>query len=231
MQGHLYRYPHPLDASKFIYCGQGAKRDTDHRSGKSSFGRRFAKTFPSIALPQPIRETVEVVDQAHLNALETAWMVVYNTWHKHSTEAMNLLFCSTGYKRLIDFVSPETRRRNGLKVGRAAVESGQLMSMRSQLTKEQKQKASSAAARKCKERQIGIFALTKELQSEFGRRAGQKNVESGWAATLGKQNVESGQIAALGRTGVGGRTGNCFRWNIRRNKPCVCGRHKQEVAA
>jgi hypothetical protein len=60
--GTLYRYPHPLDPTRFIYVGQGAKRDVDHRRGSKEFGKRFKKKFPGIELPQPIREQVEVKD-------------------------------------------------------------------------------------------------------------------------------------------------------------------------
>lgn len=81
MIGHLYRYPHPNDSTRFIYVGQGAKRDKLHRQGVGSFGRRFRKLFPDIELPQPVREDVEVQNQLELNELETVWMFHYHTWH------------------------------------------------------------------------------------------------------------------------------------------------------
>ena len=90
MIGHLYRYPHPYDATKFIYCGQGEKRHNVHRSGVSSFGRRFKKLFPGIELPQPIREVVDVQDQLELNELETIWMFRYHTWR--GLGGMNIVF-------------------------------------------------------------------------------------------------------------------------------------------
>jgi hypothetical protein len=56
MIGTLYRYQHPHDSARFVYVGQGGNRDRQHRSGKSSFGRRFKKQFPDAVLPQPIKE-------------------------------------------------------------------------------------------------------------------------------------------------------------------------------
>jgi hypothetical protein len=81
MIGHLYRYPHPDDFTRFIYCGQGAERDQEHRSGKSSFGRRFKHRFPDVVLPQPIIETVEAQNQTELSEFETIWIFQYHTWH------------------------------------------------------------------------------------------------------------------------------------------------------
>src|ERR1700676_2921460 len=91
MIGILYRYPHPHSANKFLYCGQGEKRDKFHRKGISSFGRRFKLRFPDTELPQPIREEVQVSDQYELNELETIWMFQYHTWH-HYPDGMNLAF-------------------------------------------------------------------------------------------------------------------------------------------
>jgi hypothetical protein len=81
MIGHLYRYPHPNDPARFLYVGQGRKRDRNHRSGKSSFGRRFKRDFPNVDLSQPIREEFEVGDHIELNELETIWMFRYHTWY------------------------------------------------------------------------------------------------------------------------------------------------------
>jgi len=81
MIGHLYRYPHPMNPEKFLYVGQGPKRDRSHRSGRSAFGKRFRKQFPGIELPQPIREAVEVDSQLELNGLETVHMFQYHTWY------------------------------------------------------------------------------------------------------------------------------------------------------
>jgi hypothetical protein len=81
MIGHLYRYPHPNDLTKFIYVGQGLKRDRSHRIGQGSFGRRFRDKFPGVELPQPVREIVEVENRLELNGLETIHMFQYRTWH------------------------------------------------------------------------------------------------------------------------------------------------------
>lgn len=143
MIGHLYRYPHPYDSTRFIYVGQGAKRDWFHRSGGSSFGRRFKRDFPNTALPQPVREQVEVQNQIDLNELETIWMFQYHTWRGYPN-GMNLRFPgSTDYvdlgllgglsnkesghwariSKLVDHVA------NGKKSGTKAVISGQIISL------------------------------------------------------------------------------------------------------
>jgi len=89
VQGHLYRYPHPEDETRFIYVGQGAKRDKHHRRGISSFGRRFKKRFPDLELPQPIREVVEVANHLELNELEIVAMFQFRTWYGYEG-GMNL---------------------------------------------------------------------------------------------------------------------------------------------
>ncbi len=119
MIGHLYRYPSPIDSAKFIYVGQGRRRDPEHRRGGSSFGRRFKKLFPNIELPQPTREQVEVQDIVELNELETIWMFKFHTWLGYAG-GMNLRFPGdTDYKNLMTL---EQRIENGRK----ATESGQL---------------------------------------------------------------------------------------------------------
>ena len=90
MIGTLYRYPHPYDPDKFIYVGQGPKRDSSHRSGRSSFGRRFKRDFPGVELLQPIRERVEVSTQSELNEEETIWIFRYHTWRGY-VDGMNLV--------------------------------------------------------------------------------------------------------------------------------------------
>src|ERR1700676_2374815 len=113
MIGHLYRYPHPYDATRFIYCGQGAKRDVVHRRGTEGFGRRFKKAFLDVELPQPIREEVEVKDYLELNELETIWMFQYHTWRGYEG-GMNLTFPgSDDYKRLWLLQPIEARKANG----------------------------------------------------------------------------------------------------------------------
>lgn len=139
MVGHLYRYPHPLDSSKFIYVGQGAKRDQEHRSGKSSFGRRFKRDFPDYQLPQPVCVMIEVENQLELSEHETIWIFQYHTWH--GMGGMNLRlpedknWKSTGrmggenqqrkYKVLGGFNQKrEDKVRGGISSGRIAAESG-----------------------------------------------------------------------------------------------------------
>jgi hypothetical protein len=66
-----------------------------------------------------------------------------------------------------------------------------------------------------------------EHQAKAGRVGGR---------IAGRIAVESGQLARvrsgfIERAAEHGRIGSCFYWNIRRNKSCVCGNHKQETAA
>jgi nitrogen fixation protein len=91
MIGHLYRYPHPTEEGKFLYVGQGAKRDALHRRGASSFGRRFKRDFPNAELSQPVREELFVENQMDLNELETIWMFRFHTWCGYK-DGMNLTF-------------------------------------------------------------------------------------------------------------------------------------------
>jgi len=130
MIGHLYRYPHPFDPTRFIYVGQGSKRDKDHRVGRSSFGRRFKNKFTGVELPQPIREEIEVQNWIELNELETIWMFQYHTWRFYK-DGMNLsLPGSQDYKNTRALVPLEALQRGGSKggkiSGRANVENGHL---------------------------------------------------------------------------------------------------------
>jgi hypothetical protein len=212
--GTLYRYPHPHDANKFIYCGQGANRDKDHRCGKSSFGRRFKRDFPKVELPQPIREQVEVVDQEHLNSMETAWMVLYNTLR--SFGGMNLLLPGSADYEVLGKVGGSITAE--LRVGIHG------------LIKEQRAKNSGKggriSGRANKENRTGIFAP--EMFGVGGRKGGRKNVENGHLASIsakggrkggrisGRKAVENGHLASI----------RCLRWNVRRGKSCICGTHK-----
>lgn len=87
---------------------------------------------------------------------------------------------------------------------------------------------------------LGGLAVSHETHVKAGRT----NKESGQMAALGRKygkiqglkNVESGHLAKIGAAAgrIGGRKNaesgqihkaRCSRWNIRRNKPCVCGQH------
>ena len=210
MLGTLYRYPHPYDPTKFLYVGQGANRDKEHRQGKSSFGRRFKKNFPDVELPHPVSEEVEVIDGQHLNSMETAWMVLYHTLLREG--GMNLLLPgSTDYKNL------------GHIGGRWAVESGHLAKLR---TSEHQAKAGRAgghiggriAGRKNIESghlaRMWELPQTKAARSANGRIQGRKAVESGQLDRIrelpqtkaaqrancriqGRKAFESGQLASI----------------------------------
>ncbi len=123
MIGYLYRYPHPHDSTRFIYVGQGAKRDQAHRSGKSSFGKRFKKLFPNAELPCPVREQAEVKNWLELNEEETIWMFRYHTWRGYQ-DGMNLIFPgSTDYK-IMGKIGGPTAGSNAKKFGLGFFASG-----------------------------------------------------------------------------------------------------------
>jgi hypothetical protein len=222
--GHLYRYPHPRDASKFIYSGQGEKRDVEHRSARTSFGRRFRKQFPGVELSQPIREVVEVENQLELNELETIWMFRYHIWYGYEG-GMNLIFPGGLDYKSIGQIGGRTgghiggrrtfengtglfamtlkqksvaSREGGRISGRKNVESGQLDHIRNL---PQTRTARAANGHKMKARGRGIFGFSHDQRVETARVAG---------CIGGRRNVESGQLASV-RTSEscsrGGQTG------------------------
>lgn len=218
MIGTLYRYPHPYDSSKFLYVGQGPKRDKQHRLGKEGFGKRFKKSFPGVELPQPIREQVEVRDYLELNELETIWMFQYHTWRGYDG-GMNLTFPGSddykysskmGGKRTHE-LHPELSTKNGYLYGplggRIAVESGQLDKCR---TFEHQQKAGRVGGRKSSDWR----KLNPEKARQIWRQGGliqgpiqaRKNVESGWIQALGRANAESGLLIRASH----------IRWHVNR---------------
>lgn len=175
MIGHLYRYPHPLDSTRFIYVGQGAKRDQAHRSGKSSFGRRFKEKFLGVELPQPIREEFEVQNWIELNELETIWMFRYHTWRGYQ-DGMNL-----------QIPGAEDYRSISKFGGQSAVESGQLEKARNYPNR--------------KERWAEILQSTdvKESRKRNGLKQGRINVESGHWDKISKL---SDRISAAKKAGA-----------------------------
>jgi hypothetical protein len=216
--GTLYRYPHPLDAMKFIYVGQGAKRDRAHRRGKEGFGRRFKKEFPNTELPQPIRGEVEVIDNIHLNHLETAWMIVYRTWFG-LTSGMNLRMpSSSDYKNLATLAGMVTHAKGvGIFAPEHLGKAGRALG--------------SALGRRLKREKRGIFApdmlgrggrktaengqlartrelpQTKEGQRRAGRMAGHRTKENGTGIFAMTHEEKSAAGRAGGRKGglIGGR--------------------------
>ena len=98
--GVLYRYPHPHVAGKYLYVGQGSKRDGEHRIGRSSFGRRFYQQFPDTEMPQPEYWAVSVSSKLELNEEETIAMFENHTWCGYEG-GMNLsLPCSADYESM-----------------------------------------------------------------------------------------------------------------------------------
>jgi len=274
--GVLYRYPHPDDVSRFIYCGQGARRDRDHRSAKSSFGRRFQKKFPGVELPQPIREVVEVVDQVHLNHLETAWMILYKTLHIFE-DGMNLLLPgSTDYQNIgvmgglvsgpaskrgkiaIFGMTQQDRRAASLKAFETNTKNKSgLFGRTSDQISEDARKGGNVggpiAGRRHRDNKTGVcgrspekraadgskglralIAMNPEHQKAAGRRGGrmqphEAKVRGGRLGGLAgsyEDKVRAGRISGQKAVASGQlASALCRRWNINRNKPCVCGQH------
>lgn len=195
MIGHLYRYPHPFDPTKFIYVGQGAKRDRGHRSGESSFGRKFKRDFPTCELPQPIREEFEVETQIELNELETIWMFRFHTWRRAYGGYNIVLPGSQDYKKFGKLGGEENVQNGwaselGKQSGLKAIQSGQIFAL-----------AESGiggriggitVGNRHKKNKTGIFGLSKKQKSEAARKGG-----SIGGLKAGKIAVESGQLASL----------------------------------
>lgn len=219
MIGTLYRYPHPHDPTRFVYVGQGAKRDKDHRRGHKEFGKRFKKRFPDTELPQPIREEVEVKDHLELNELETIWMFRYHTWRGYD-DGMNYIFPGSADYKLLG-------KLGGSIGGKKSAERGHMARM----TNLPQTKAAQSAVGKIfghvqglKNVENGHFARIKELpqtkkaMSANGRAQGRKNVISGHLLMIGRAQGPKNAPNAL-------RT-CCLRWSVRRGKPCICGWHE-----
>jgi hypothetical protein len=229
MIGTLYRYPHPYDPARFVYVGQGPNRDKNHRSGKLDFGLRFKNRFPDVELPQPIKEQIEVSSQLELNEEETIWMFRYHTWRGYP-DGMNLTFPGSHDYKVMGVLGGSAYR----KFGHPGNKNAHL-----NLTFEARSKGA--------KRRNEIYA---EFAVEIGRRSGQKNVESGHIQALGRKQgrklVETGVLASYRtpehqaeacrarnaihgnpQTKEGSLKGACGFWNIKRNKPCTCGMHKE----
>jgi hypothetical protein len=213
---HLYRYPHPFIRDKWLYVGQGPGRDKVHRAANSSFDRRFRKLFSDTPLPKPIRWTEPVVNHLEANETETMAMLKYHTWHGYPG-GMNLTLSGS-----IDYGNA------GIIGGNKALESGQIASL------------GRIQGRKNVENGHLALITRKENQSKGGKTQGQKNLESGHLAIIasqggkvggkvaGRKNVESGHLAAIRNEenqSKGAKICCCLRWNIRRGRPCTCGKH------
>jgi hypothetical protein len=177
MIGHLYRYPYPLDLTKFIYVGQGKHRDRSHRLGGTSFGRKFKADFPCVELTEPIRQEIEVCDQMELNELETIWIFRYHTWRSAWETGYNIVLPGLQDYINLGYISSETHRIRGIGIYG--------------LTQEQHREAG---------------RLTQKLHPEIMRANGLKAVESGQLLAAAKKggliqgpingrlNVENGHL-------------------------------------
>ena len=217
--GTLYRYPHPTEAGRFLYVGQGAKRDKHHRSGESSFGRRFKRDFPNVELLQPIKEEFGIIDQAHLNVMETCWMFQYKTWFKDG--GYNLCMPgSSDYKNMGEIGGPIGGRTNtesghiqtlGHKQGQANVRSGHLVRiLRLPQTKIAQRVNGLKIGNDYKKRGVGVCGRTLEQLREQARKATATHKRNGTGLyntkikimgglAAGKLAVDTGRIQALGR--------------------------------
>lgn len=177
MIGHLYRYPHPHDPTRFIYVGQGARRDAEHRAGRTSFGRRFSLRYPDVSLPFPVKEEIEISNQFELNEIETIWMFQYHTW-KGYEDGMNLTF-------------PGAKDYND--VGKLArTQEHQRKAFQALLFKNSKHQSEAGKKGGRKNVESGKFDVTRSLPQT-------KSAQRATGHRIGLENVKSGQIQALGK--------------------------------
>lgn len=235
----LYRYPHPFEQGRWVYVGQGAKRDKDHRSGRTSFGLRFQRVFPNIPLPQPYHWCEPATTQMEANRAETDAINSHHTWLKEG--GMNV--ASPGledYKesaRLAGLItkaeglglfgrSKEKRIEDARNAGRIGGKLG-----------------GHITGSKMKKRP-DYFQNLGQLSAKSGRNNPEKTRNDRTKA--GKTGGRATNKTSNGRKSNGGRVGgkisgptngklygvrnlliaNCVRWKISRGKSCVCGEHK-----
>ena len=157
---HLYRYPHPTIPNQWLYVGQGVNRDKQHRSGASSFGRRFRKLFPDTHLPEPVRWTEPASNYLEANEAETIAMFRYHTWRGYQG-GMNLTLPGTkDYEHL--------GKIGGAVVGRITKENGTGLF---RLTSEQLSQAGRKGGL------IGIRNMPREAKVRGGKTSGPDNLK------------------------------------------------------
>jgi len=208
----LYRYPHPFIQDKWLYVGQGIDRDKRHRSGKSSFGRRFQTLFPNATLPQPVRWEETANNCLDANCAEILAMFKYHTWRGYPG-GMNLTFPgSHDYKNI--------SRLGGIMQPREAKIKGGKSQSREARIKNWKKYADSTPL-SLQKRVSHIIAV------KNGTETARENVKSGQASNLGKSGLGGRTVAKIpGHMAVLNRIAMCLRWNVHRGKPCTCGKHQ-----
>jgi hypothetical protein len=219
MIGTLYRYSHPHDVSKFIYVGQGSDRDKNHRIGKGSFGRRFKVLFPRDVLPKPVKEQIIITNQLELNEEEIIWMFRYHTWQGY-LGGMNLMLPGSQDYKAIGRIGGLIGGHNG---GRRRCElygAPGTKESRAKGGRNQSRLVKSVGGSKGAHKRNKLHGNPATPESR--RKAGLKRYEI-YGNTLTLEGSARGGL-------VGGPIGMCKRWNINRNKPCVCGRHSGQNA-
>lgn len=191
----IYKYPHPLEAGKWLYTGQTVNltaRDKRHHKATEGFGSRFKKMFPGVQLPKPDFQEVEVASHLEANFEETVAIFRNHTWYGQG--GMNVtLPGSSDYKNL--------GRMGGVIGGRKSAESGHMVRIR---TPESLTKGGLIQGRKNAE--SGHMVRIQKIGASLGGLInGRKNAESGQIQTLGKtngfvqgrKNVESGHLVRV----------------------------------
>ena len=200
---HLYRYPHPTLPDVWLYVGQGPNRDQKHRSGMSSFGRRFKKRFPNVELPQPVRWEMEVSNALEKNEEETIAMFQYHTWWGYEGGMNVTLPGSADYKNMGTIGGRNQPREAKAKGGRIGGRIG---------SREAKAKGGSKGGHTQGRKNVESGHLAK-IASSGGRKA----VETGHLARVssrggriqGLKNFENSVLAKALH----------IRWHINRNRP------------
>jgi hypothetical protein len=198
---YLYRYPDPTNPNRWIYVGQTRNkrhRDSHHRKGSTSFGRRFKVKFAGHQLPKP--DYFEVFENPqNANFSEVVNIFKLHTWRGYG--GMNLEL--PGFQNYAEFTK---------LAGAIAVQTGQLLRVASLGGKIGGKIAGKIAVETGQLKSVAHLG-GKVSGSLTGDKAPWKKITG---KLLGDRNAKSGLlIKAL-----------CQRWNINRGKICTCGDHK-----
>lgn len=225
----LYRYPHPSVLGQWIYVGQTnniIRRDGLHRYGKSSFGRRFIKLFPDTLLPK-----LEVFDGPFLDKQEADWAEIESMFKHHTwcgyPNGMNLtLPGSQNYKDMGSIGGRRMSRKDRVRIARlGGLVGGRKGGQATNATTEGRKGNGGRLGGKNQPHQIHVkngittgYAHKKNGTGIFNRtlEQGIANARKGGLISGNKNADKPGYMTSL----------LCKRWNINRNRPCICGHHK-----